>query len=90
MTGQDYTGPQAHIIPVPPAEMATVDDVVVFLRQVESAISDKMNRQSPAVKEMLLQGYGDITVHLKVQRGLLQVAHVNIGTTYKVDDGRIK
>lgn len=70
---------------VPPVVPATSEDLRLFLEYVEKAISDKMNRQSPAVQELLLEGYGDITVSLKVQRGRLVVANVHVGTQYKLD-----
>lgn len=87
---QTYTGtqrvPQADV--VDPVDLASSEDLRAFLEYVEKAIAEKMNRQSDAVKQLLLEGYGNIEVRLKVHRGKLVVADVSIGTTYKLTEER--
>jgi hypothetical protein len=80
--------PQAHV--TDPVELATAEDLRLFLEYVERSISEKMNRQSAAVKDLLLEGYGNITVMLKVKKGQLVVADVLIGTTYDLEKERLR
>ncbi|HYE58539.1 MAG TPA: hypothetical protein VD948_08540 [Rhodothermales bacterium] len=68
-----------------PVEFASVDDLVAFLKWLDSAIDTAIQKRRESVRELMEAGYGDVEIRLQIRAGRVGVAAINIGTTHRED-----